>query len=192
MPGAPSGLFSGRGRSEFDVPPELTGRPLLAEAWGRILGGSFDIEGELAVGNMVRREYIGGSGWGTERSHIVIPPQYTRLAITNGIHKPKRWNVAMGEMSTAPEIAAENAGTASRVYAYHGVEAEAKVDFEGHGAVWFYSFQWSDGHELISHTDKFRGAIVIPGPGLVAVGSAHLGRPGWGAMPPWKMTLRPA
>ncbi|MEV7197193.1 hypothetical protein AB0N81_36105 [Streptomyces sp. NPDC093510] len=192
MPGASSGLFSGRGKSEFDVPPALTGRPLLAEAWGRFLGKSFDVEGDRTAGNMVRREYIGGSGWGTERSHIVIPPHYSRLAITNGIHNPKRWNISIGELSTAPGIQTENSGTASRVYAYHGDETEAKVEFEGHGAVWFYSFQWSDGRELISHTDKFRGAIVIPGPGLIAVGSGNTGEPGWGTLPPWKMTLRPA
>ncbi|MFI7320329.1 hypothetical protein [Streptomyces venezuelae] len=185
-----SGLFSGRGESEFDVPPALAGRPLLVHAWGRFLGQSFDVEGELAVGNMVRREYIGRSGWGRERSHIVIPPQYSRLAITIGFGKPKRWNVAIGELSTAPEIAAENVGSASRVYAHHGGETQAQVDFEGHGAVWFYSYQWTDGRELISHTDKFRAAIVIPGPGLVAVGGGHSGEPGWGTLPPWKVTLR--
>ncbi|WP_306335137.1 hypothetical protein [Streptomyces sp. KL118A] len=192
MSGSTSGLFSGRGKSEFDVPPALTGRPLLAEAWGRRLGRSFDVEGERTVGNMVRREYIGGSGWGAGRSHIVIPPHYSRLAITNGVHKPKRWNIFIGELSAAPAIEAENAGTNSRVYAHHGDETEAKVDFAGHGAVWFYSFQWENGRELISHTDTFRGAITIPGPGLVAVGAAHLGEPGWGTLPPWKMTLRTA
>ncbi|MFE6165589.1 hypothetical protein ACFQ7F_42560 [Streptomyces sp. NPDC056486] len=190
MPEGPSELFSGRGRSEFDLPAALTGRPLLAEAWGRRLGRSFDIDGDRTEGSTVLREFIGGSGWGAEKSHIVIPARYSRLAISNGGHKPGRWNISLGELSTAPKLTDETSGSASRVYAYHGGEAEAEVDFEGHGAVWFYNFQWTGKRELISHSDKFRSTITLPGPGLVAVGCGHLGEPGWGTMPTWKVRLR--
>ncbi|MEW2391161.1 hypothetical protein AB0933_22700 [Streptomyces venezuelae] len=185
------GRFSGRGKSELELPAALTGRTLLAEAWGRILGQGFTVEGDYREGNAVRREWVGQSGWANEKAHIVIPPKYERLAISKGGRNPGRWNLSFGELTDAPELAAEASGTTSRVFSYRGEKTEATVDFEGHGAVWFSDFQWRKKQRLIGHTDKFRGTIVIPGPGLVAVTGGHGSAVDWGSQPDWKVILSP-
>ncbi|MEU1025975.1 hypothetical protein ABZ366_28635 [Streptomyces sp. NPDC005904] len=190
MSDSSSGYFSGRGRDEFDIPASRSGKVLLAEAWGRAFGRGFSIDGDCTEGGITLRERVGESGWGKDRAHLVIPAKYHRLAISDGVHRPGRWHISLGELSDAPPLAPENAGNTSRVYAHHGEKTEADVDFEGHGSVWFYDFQGRGERKLIEHTGKFRGTIVIPGPGLVAVGGGHGGALRWGSLPPWKVTLR--
>ncbi|MFH8608432.1 hypothetical protein ACH4D5_13220 [Streptomyces sp. NPDC018029] len=190
MSNGSSGHFSGHGKAEFDIPAAFAGRILLAEAWGRKFGQGFSIHGDRTEGDITRREFVGESGWGNEKAHLVIPAECHRLSISKGVGKPGRWNVSLGELSDAPELAADNSGTTSRIYAYHGEKIEADVDFERHGAVWLYDFTWQEERKLIEHRDKFRGTIVIPGPGLVAVSGGHGGALRWGSLAKWRLTLR--
>ncbi|MEU1144611.1 hypothetical protein ACFYO9_11045 [Streptomyces sp. NPDC005863] len=186
------GRFSGRGRSEFEVPVALAGKTLLAEAWGRVLSQGFTVEGDYREGNAVLREWVGQSGWGNEKAHIVIPPKYKTLVISKGGRNPGRWHLSLSELTDAPKLSVESSGTTSRVYSYLGEKTEAEVDFEGNGAVWFSDFRWRRRQKLIGHTGKFRGTIVIPGPGLVAVTGGHGGALAWGSQPGWKVILSPA
>ncbi|MEU5896651.1 MULTISPECIES: hypothetical protein [unclassified Streptomyces] len=172
------------------MPPALSGRVLLAEAWGRSLGQGFSIDGDYTEDGITRRKFLGDSGWGSDRAHIVIPAKCHRLATSKGVNKPGRWNIALGEPSDAPDLTTETSGNTSRVYAYHGAKTHAEVDFEGHGSVWLYDFQGGKEQKLIEHGAKFRGTIVIPGPGLVAVAGGHGGALRWGSLPDWRMTLR--
>ncbi|WP_409240598.1 hypothetical protein [Streptomyces sp. PA5.6] len=184
--------FSGRGKYEFVLPADLAGKILLAEAWGRVLGQGFTVEGDYRKGSAVLRELVGESGWGNERAHIVIPPKYETLAISKGGRNPGRWNLTFSELTDAPKLTTETSGTTSRIYCHRGQKTEAEVDFQGHGAVWFCDVEWRKKQKLIGHSDKFRGTIVIPGPGLVAVTGGHGGGLQWGSLLEWKMTLHPA
>ncbi|WP_446040243.1 hypothetical protein [Streptomyces sp. SID1121] len=184
-------IVSGRGESRVELPAGIPlDRALLLEAWGGLLSRTFNIEGELTSRQGTEREDLGSSGWGRDRSHIIVPPGYSSLHITGDpTRKPGKWNLLISEPSAAPEIGIEAAGVgASRVFAYHGGPVQASVEFESQGCLAFYSFDGTQRRELLSRDTKFQGSVKIPGPGLIAVQSPVA--PHWGSIPPWRITLQ--
>jgi hypothetical protein len=180
---------SGRGESEVTLPEGLLGKPLLAEAWGGLLSRTFNIQGDQEVRGIFDRKNLGSSGWGRNRSHIIVPALYSSLHISGDVtHKPGKWNLLIGELSTAPKMEEEISGEASRVFSYDGGEVDASVDFEGHGCLAMYDFDGSRRRELVKRDSKFYGVVSIPGPGLIAVQSFV--NPYWGSLRPWRISLR--
>ncbi|MEV5535006.1 hypothetical protein [Streptomyces prunicolor] len=180
---------SGRGESEVTLPEGLLGKPLLVEAWGGLLSKTFHIQGDQEGGGIFDRKDLGSSGWGRNRSHIIVPALYSSLQVSGDvIRKPGKWNLLIGELSTAPKLDGEISGEASRVFSYHGGEVDASVDFGGHGCLAMYNFDGSRRRELVKRNSKFHGVVSIPGPGLIAIQSGVGGRH-WGSLPPWRISL---
>ncbi|GGR73605.1 hypothetical protein GCM10010252_10220 [Streptomyces aureoverticillatus] len=183
--------FSGRGESEFEIPDHLVGRALLAETWGGLLGKGFFVNGEGVSRNSRKREKIGNSAWGRERTNMFIPAKYSRLTISGGVHSVGAWNVVLRDVSQADELGDARSATASRIFSYPGGKWQADVEFGGRGCVAMHSIDGSGGQNLISHEDKFSGTINLPKkPGLLVV-SATSDSLGWGSMCRWRIKLRP-
>ncbi|WP_030678240.1 hypothetical protein [Streptomyces sp. NRRL B-1347] len=183
-------LFSGRGESEFDVPEDLSGRVLLAELWGGLLGKGFYVTGQKATKNSVRREKVGGSAMGKRKSHLFIPAEYGRLGITGGVHIVRTWNVALSEVTDAPRLGEVETAEASRVFSYSGGSRQADVTFSNRGCVTLFDLEGKEKGVLISHDDKFHGTITLPRkPGLIVVSAARAGW-GWGDVGRWEVKLR--
>jgi hypothetical protein len=165
------------------------GKPLLVEAWGGLLSRTFDLQGDREVDGIFDRVNLGSSGWGRNKAHIIVPALYSSLHISGSvIHKPGKWNVSIGELSTAPKMESETSGEASRVFSYHGGKVDATVEFDGRGCLAIYNFAGTGRRELVSRDTKFRGVVSIPGPGLIAVQSAV--EPYWHSLPAWNISLR--
>lgn len=183
-------IFSGRGESEFSVPKDMVGRVLLAELWGGWLGKGFTIAGEKVKNNSVKRAEIGKSARGRTKSHLFIPPEYTRLGITFGVHAVKTWNVKLGEVTDAPELQETETAEASRVFLHRGGSRQIDVEFSTRACVTMYDLEGKPKQALISHDDKFRGTIALTRkPGLVVVSADRAGW-GWGGMGRWTMQIR--
>lgn len=187
MPAKADALFSGSRKSEFEIPPHLAGKEFFIEIWGRRLGRNFWVHGEFEEDGLTKQEALGSSFY-QHRVHIPVTPRHRRLIINGGssLDSPGRWNVLCSDLSELPELSVENEGTTSRMFAYHGGERRAQVQFEGRGAVLHYDFDRGAEQELVGNTGGFSGTITIPKGGIIAV-TGHFDS--WGPMQDWKLTL---
>lgn len=180
--------LSGRGEHEFKVPDGLPGKSVVMEAWAGMLSRGFRVHGVRGTDQKVWDEFLGDSGLGRGRSHILLPVGvYSLLRVRGGVRKPGRWHIRWLPTQSLSELAAENTGDASHIFSLDTPGIRVAVEFgDAGGCLALYDRDGKQRRVVTQHTDKFRDVVTIPDAGLVAVQGSSLK---WGPMNPWSLRV---
>ncbi|WP_210582644.1 hypothetical protein [Streptomyces sp. GESEQ-4] len=184
--------FKGRGEHVLEVPDGLpggSGGRVILEAWAGFLAPGFQMYAVRENGRQRKEEFLGRSGVGRGRAHVLFPVGiYPRIRIDGGVRSPGRWNVRFLALDSLPELATENTAEASRFFRVSVPGVEVSVEFgSAGGCLALYSFEGKERQVLTRHSRRFEDVVTIPRAGLLAVEGEDLA---WGAMTSWSVRVR--
>ncbi|MFI0810918.1 hypothetical protein [Streptomyces echinatus] len=181
--------FSGYRSHVIEVPKELRGRPVVIEAWGWIASLGFEVVGVTEPRGRYTEKYVGSSGIGRERAHILLEPgQCESVRILRGWKMSGRWKIRFLDAMSVGPLPPKVKGGASRFFQCPAPGSRLAVAFgDAGGRLGIYNEKGRCIRVLAGRGHRFDDLVVVPDvTGVLAVEGPELK---WGSMTQWSLRI---
>lgn len=183
--------FSGFRSRVLEIPEELRGRAVIAEAWGWIgSAGGFQVVGVTRPRGRYTEKTAGSAGVGRDVAHILVEPgQCEQVRIIRGYRMQGRWKVRFVDAMSVGPLSARAKGCASRFFQCPAPGTQIAAEFgDAGGRLGIYNEQGRCIRVLAGRSHRFDEVVTVPDvQGLLAVEGPELK---WGPMTKWSLRIQ--